>query len=247
MELHGDRELQRLIAQALTLQNTYLKDKELLRFMSALTPFSELPPPFNKPFQPEPGFRYEWLLNDAKPSEAMQVLAQPVADLEMYAVRMNGTVTLLEERIKQLRAAGQLAEMQLMILGELERGLRVTALRASHRALTLRALQAKRGEHTGNIDHSRVSEPLLAKAYQVRQHAQTLTQAQERIYRYPVEQIARRHSSMTAYPFGYLYPASNLFFWEREEEQVRHERFDALFMNLWDMQRTLGLGSLFIR
>jgi hypothetical protein len=25
---------------------------------------------------------------------------------------------------------------------------------------------------------------------------------------------------------------------------VRHERFDALFMNLWDMRRTLGLGSL---
>ena len=44
--------------------------------------------------------------------------------------------------------------------------------------------------------------------------------------------------------FGYLYPASILFFWEREEEQVRSERFDALFMNLWDVRRTLGLESL---
>jgi hypothetical protein len=52
---------------------------------------------------------------------------------------------------------------------------------------------------------------------------------------------------MTAYPFGYLYPASNLFFWEREEEQIQHERFDALFMNLWDMRRTLGLESLFFK
>ncbi|MBW4053832.1 MAG: hypothetical protein HIU83_00220 [Proteobacteria bacterium] len=34
---------------------------------------------------------------------------------------------------------------------------------------------------------------------------------------------------------------------EREEEQVEHERFDALFMNLWDVRRTLGLGSLFFR
>ena len=45
----------------------------------------------------------------------------------------------------------------------------------------------------------------------------------------------------------YLYPAGRLFFWEREEEQVEHERFDALFMNLWDVRRTLGLGSLFFR
>jgi len=62
-----------------------------------------------------------------------------------------------------------------------------------------------------------------------------------------VDQVARRRTSMTAYPFGYLYPASNLFFWVREEEQVRHERFDALFMNLWDIRRTLGLESLFFR
>jgi hypothetical protein len=79
----------------------------------------------------------------------------------------------------------------------------------------------------------------------VRTQAKVLVQGQEGGYRYPVEQIGRRRPGMTAYSFGYLYPASRLFFWEREEEQVRHERFDALFMNLWDMRRTLGLGSLF--
>jgi hypothetical protein len=62
-----------------------------------------------------------------------------------------------------------------------------------------------------------------------------------------MEQLAQRRKSLTAYPFGYLYPVSNLFFWEREEEQVRQDRFDALFMNLWDMRRTIGLGSLFFR
>jgi hypothetical protein len=130
------------------------------------------------------------------------------------------------------------------LLLELERGLRVTSLRASHRALTLRAILAKRREHAGNIKHVSVSWPLLAKAYLVRQQALELVQAQEDNYRYPVERIARRRTSMTAYPFGYLYPVSNLYFWNREEEQVRQERFDALFMNLWDMRRTLGLGSL---
>ena len=246
-ELSSDRELQRLMGEALQLQNSYLKEKELLRFMAALTPFSELPSPFNKPFQPEPKFRYGWLLNDATPAEAAEALAQPIADLEKYALRMGEVVDLLESRIERLHAASHIGVSETKLLSEFERGLRVTALRASHRALTLRALLAKRGEHAGHIDHVRASGPLLAKARLVRQQAQILVQRQEAVYRYPLEQIARRRIGMTAYPFGYLYTASRLFFWEREEEQVAHERFDALFMNLWDVRRTLGVGSLFFR
>jgi hypothetical protein len=75
--------------------------------------------------------------------------------------------------------------------------------------------------------------------------ALALVARQEPGYRYPLDRIARRTASLTAYSFGYLYPASRLFFWEREEEQVRHERFDVFFMNLWDFRRTLGLGSVF--
>jgi hypothetical protein len=246
-DIYADKELRWLMGQALAMQNDYLKEKELLRFMSALTPFSELPHPFDKPFQPDPGFRYGWLLNEATQDEASQALTRPVADLETYAWRMGTVVKLLEKKIGYMQETGQIGEMRLRLLAELERGLRVTVMRASHRALTLRALSAKRREHAGNIDHSRGSGLLLAQALLVRQQAQGLIQLQEGNYRYPVEQIARRRPSMTSYTFGYLYPASNLFFWEREEEQVRHERFDALFMNLWDMRRTLGVGSLFFR
>lgn len=241
-ELNNDRELQRLMGHALSLQNTYLKERELLRFMAALTPFSELPPPFNKPFQPEPKFRYGWLLNEATPTEAQQALAQPLADLEKYASHMGEIVTLLGERIEQLCAAGQIGETQHKLLSEFERSLRVTALRAEHRGLTLRALLAKRSN-----DHSHSAAALLTRARLVRQQAQAIVMQQESIYRYPVDLLARRRVSMTAYPFGYLYPAGRLFFWEREEEQVAHERFDVFFMNLWDVRRTLGLGSLFFR
>jgi hypothetical protein len=246
-ELNKDRELQRLMGEALMLQDRYLKDKELLRFMAALTPFSELPPPFNKPFQPEPQFRYGWLLKGATAAEAAKALTQPLADLETYALRMGEVVDLLERRIGQMRDAGHIGEAQLRLLSELERGLRVTALRASHRALTLRALWAKREEHAYTRDHSLTTAAFLSRARLVRQQAQILVQRQEANYRYPLDQVARRRVSMTAYPFGYLYPASRLFFWEREEEQVAHKRFDALFMNLWDVRRTLGLGSLFLR
>ncbi|MDD2850881.1 MAG: hypothetical protein PHY09_03155 [Desulfuromonadaceae bacterium] len=245
-ELIGDRELQQLMGKALALQNSYLKDRELLRFMSALTPFSELPHPFDKPFQPEPKFRYKWLLNDATPTEAAEAVKQPLADLEMYSERMGELMDHMDKMIERLRSTGHFPETEISILEELERGLRVTALRAGHRALTLRAILATRDEQTGKSDHSRSSE-LLSRAGLVRQQAQVIVHRQEELYRFPVEQIARRRTSLTAYPFGYLYSASNLCFWEREEEQVRHERFDALFMNLWDMRRTLGLGSLFLK
>ena len=215
--------------------------------MSALTPFSELPHPFDKPFQPEPDFRYDWLLNEAKSSEALRALDQPVTDLEKYAAQMNIITDQLEKNIERRHGAGKTGETEVALLEELLRGLQVTALRANHRALTLRALLARRGEHTGRIDNSRFSEPLLVRALLVRQQAKLLVQQQEAMYRYPVERMARRRYSLTAYPFGYLYPASNLYFWEREEEQVRQERFDALFMNLWDVRRTLGLESLLFR
>ena len=244
-ELAGDRELLRLMEQALALQNSYLKDRELLRFMAALTPFSELPHPFDQPFQPDPGFRYGWLLNDATPAEATQALAGPLADLEGYARRMTAVVERLERRIVLLRTDGRLGGRQFRLLTELERGLRVTALRASHRSLTLRALLAKKAARSGTKDQTQTCEMRLAQARLIRRQAQALVRLQEGIYRYPVNLIARRHSSMTAYPFGYLYPVSHLYFWEREEEQVRQGRFDALFMNLWDIWRTLGLASLF--
>jgi hypothetical protein len=57
--------------------------------------------------------------------------------------------------------------------------------------------------------------------------------------------LARRHPSLTAYSFGYLYPAGTLFFWHREEEEVRLRRFDPQAMNLWNFRRILGLESLF--
>ena len=78
----------------------------------------------------------------------------------------------------------------------------------------------------------------------MRSRAERLVRRQEAIYRYPLELIARKGQGFTAYRFGYLYPVSELFFWRREEEQVRHGRFDPFFMNIWDFWNTVGLASL---
>jgi hypothetical protein len=239
--------LSRLWQEALDLQNRYLKGRELMRYMAALTPFSELPEPFGRPFQPEPEFRLAWLLNDSGQKEADAVLHGPVADLEEYAGRMDALVGRIAARMELLRRKGKPAIARTALGDELLRGMRVTALRARHRALTLRALLAKRGKDWSLRNDKAEAERLLESARNVRREALQLVRRQELAYRYPVERIARRRAGMTAYPFGYLYPAANLFFWEREEEQVRRERFDPFFMNLWDARRTLGLESLLFR
>jgi len=237
-----DQRLHGLWGEALRLQNHYLKERDLMRYLAALTPFSELPHPFDRPFQPEPGFRYSWLLNDAPDGEVQAVLTGPVADMEAYGRAMTALAARIDSRLAQLEAAqGRRLSDPLRVARELNRGLQVTALRARHRALTLRALVAKRrgvGKSPGR------AEGFLASAAAARMEALVLVARQESGYRYPLDRIARRTASPTAYPFGYLYPASRLFFWEREEEQVRRERFDAFFMNLWDFRRTLGLESL---
>lgn len=244
-ELFPDPLLSALWRQALDLQNRYLKERELQRYVSALTPFSELPHPLDRPFQPDPEFHYAWLLKKAAPAEAANILAGPVADLEAFAGALESVAMRLDARIDALVKQGRMTAEQAALAAELTDGLQVTALRARHRALTLRALLAKRDE-PGLFTEHQASTHLLEKAAGVRKEALRFVRRQEGRYRYPVEFLAGRRPSLTAYPFGYLYPVSTLFFWEREEEQVRRERFDPLFMNLWDVRRTLGLESLFL-
>ncbi len=238
-DLFPDQRIYGLWHEALGLQIHYLKDDKLMPFLAALDPSAELPWPFNKPFQPRPPFSYRWLLKTASDAEAEEVLQGPVKLLEEYARKMNIVVAGLKQVAKGNPgiSEGESREKYLL-LEELSRGLEMTALRARHRALTIRALIAKR---KGNCEPT---EKLLAEAASVRERALYLVRKQETIYRYPVELIARRKSNFTAYHFGYLYPVSNLFFWYREEQQVRNDRFDGLYMNIWDFGRILNIKSL---
>jgi hypothetical protein len=242
-DLFPDRRMDRLWEEALSLQNHYLKEQELLRLMAALTPFSESSWPFHKPFQPEPDFTLSYLLHEAPKATVERLLHGPVAALHAYADKMERIVGEMEAETSRIAAAEKRETAELRLLSdELSRSLEVTALRARHRSLTLRALMAKRVERPAGIDNA---EKLLVAAAAIRGRAMGLVRHQEALYRYPVTLIARKRQSLTAYPFGYLYPVSELIFWQREEEQVRQERFDPFFMNIWDYRRTFGLSSLF--
>ena len=240
--LFPDHRIYRLWKEALALQNYYLKDMRLMPFFSALDPSAELPWPFNEPFQPRPPFSFRWLQKTATDAEAEKVLEGPVALLEEYDRRVNIIVTgLKNESFRNYGPARTGLPEQGIVLEELTRGLEVTALRARHRALTIRALIETKKEKAGK---GGLSEQFLAQAAKVREQALSLVREQEAIYRYPIELVARKRNNFTSYQFGYLYPASNLFFWFREEEQVRNERFDGLFMNIWNFRKLLSLESL---
>jgi hypothetical protein len=242
-DLFPYRRMDRLWGKALSLQNHYLKEQELLRMMAALAPFSEFPGPVRRPFQPEPDFTSSYLLHEAPASVVARLLQGPVTALEAYADKMEQIVREMEVATSSLTTAGKGETAELRLLSnELSRSLAVTALRARHRSLTLKALMAKRTQRPPGIGNA---EELLSAAAAIRGQAMVLVRRQEALYRYPVTLIARQRRSLTAYPFGYLYPVSDLIFWQREEEQVRRERFDPFFMNIWDFPRTIGLLSLF--
>lgn len=241
-DLFPQRRMDRLFGEALSLQNHYLKEQELLRLMAAPTPFSELPWPVHRPFQPEPVFTPSYILHEAPASVVTSLLQGPVTELERYADKMEKIVAEMEAASSSMATAGKGETAELRLLSdELSRSLAVTALRARHRSLTLKALMAKRAEQPAGIGNA---EELLSAAAAIRGQAMVLVRRQEKLYRYPVTLLARKRQSLTSYPFGYLYPVSDLIFWQREEEQVRRERFDPFFMNIWDFQSTIGLRSL---
>lgn len=231
--------------EALSEENRYLKEKELIRYMAATTPFTELPRPLRKSFQPAPEFSSAKLFPGSTKSE-QELPRKVIADLTDYAGHMDSIVEQMSGEMAKQFTGNTADQRELFSLAsELKICLAMSALRARQRALTIRALLEAKANVGRRDTYEEKRDSLLKVAAAVRMKGVQLVRKQESHYRYPVSRIARPRESMTAYRFGYLYPVSTLFFWKREEEQIRQGRFDPFFMSLWDFRRVLGLGSLF--
>ncbi|MGO9612570.1 MAG: hypothetical protein ACLPX5_06010 [Dissulfurispiraceae bacterium] len=230
--LPGKR-LRGLWQQALDLQRAYLKEKGLLPYLSALDPSSELFFPFNRPFQPRPRYPFR-LLRSATEAE-LQKAREDVSLLDEYASNIESLSKLIEAVAEKKLGNDPSFEK---LHRELLSALRITALRAQHRALTMKALMSRQMKGKDEVEH------YLARARDIRLTALSLVREAEKTYRYPIDRLAGKGKNHTAYEFGYLYPVHDLFFWEREEEQVRAWRFDAFFMNIWDFGKILRLENL---
>jgi hypothetical protein len=47
--------------------------------------------------------------------------------------------------------------------------------------------------------------------------------------------LFKKWTNPTAYQFGYAYPAANLYFWEREENQIREDSYFPFKNNIYDI------------
>jgi hypothetical protein len=119
--------------------------------------------------------------------------------------------------------------------------LRVTGYRSLHRFFTLQYLLDRRRASLNKQPFNNMQ--FLQSAAEVRQQAQKIVTQREKHYRYPVELLGRKRYSHTAYQYGYLYPVSNLHFWQREEQQALRNKWNFLFMNIWDVLKIVGLKN----
>lgn len=74
----------------------------------------------------------------------------------------------------------------------------------------------------------------LAHAKEVRELAKTKIATLRSKDPYGATPIFDQWKNPTAYQFGYVYPASSLYFWEREERQIREDSYFPLWGNMYD-------------
>ena len=77
---------------------------------------------------------------------------------------------------------------------------------------------------------------LLNKAKMIRLKAKkSIQQMQFFSTNYPELKLFQKWTNPTAYQFGYAYPAADLYFWEREENQIREDSYFPFKNNIYDI------------
>jgi len=226
-EIGLDDEVEAILTDHLELQKQSMIAENLLQFLCAQTITDELSL-FRKQFHPRPDYTFKWLRNKASDSVIQIIERVNLPQFERFISRGHA----LNERLAAIRPANPI---QQQLLREYLLGLQVTTERARHRLLTVRAMVAHaKGEE-------RIMESLLDEAATIRLATIPLVREQESLYRYDMQHLFQRRHSFTSYQYGYLMPVHDLHFWNREEQQVRRNRFSPFFMSIWDIGKIIGL------
>ena len=221
----------KVLNQILDLQQEFIKDKELIRYLSPLSFADELPAFMNLEFQPKPFYTNKYLSEKAMPYQLDTLKKNVIEPLLLFAQQSNALIA----EIKSDKYEN--AEM-----AELVNGLEITALRAKHKAQILSYYVEKR-EAAINKTVFADSSSRLVNASKIREDALKIVKNQEKLYRYPNKVLSEKYKSKTAYNFGYLYTVSNLHYWKREEEQALKKKYGPFFMNIMDVWRIIGLKN----
>jgi hypothetical protein len=229
--LQPDNNTFKVMNQLLELQQEFIKEKELIRYLSPLSFADELPAFLNLEFQPRPLYTNKYLSQKAMPYQLDTLKKNVIEPLLQYAERSEAL--LLEIKADNYKNA----EME-----EFINGLEITALRAKHKAQVLNFYVEKREASINKTTFSDANTR-LANAAKIREQALKIVKNQEKLYRYPNKILSEKYKSKSAYNFGYLYTVSNLHYWKREEEQALKKKYGPFFMNIMDVWRIIGLKN----
>lgn len=220
LPLIQNAELKTFVAQELIQQESWIKEKELIKVMVAQTVTDELPGTLNIEFHPRPEFSYPYIRNKANKNELIFIESKYIQPLKQFGERTLFTAKPLNQ-----------------VESEIIDGLNISILRAKHKHYTLKYLVEKRRKKATKEE----LKSLLQEAENIRSAALKIVKNREVNYRYPLQDIAHKNKNSTCYNFGYLYTVHQLHFWEREEKQALKNKYNFLFKNIWSVGKTIGL------
>ncbi len=223
-KITNNNELTEQFSLLADLQNTFIKDSNLIQYMDAQAATDELPTwIFNKEFHPRPKYSYKYIRNKATPGELNEV-KQDINTMTNFVNQSNNILEKIDTNNLNLPSK------------ELFYGYCITVLRAQHKIHTLNYLI-----HKNQKSDKETLKAILNKAKKVREEAQLIVRKQEENYRYPYDIIAVKRKNKTAYRYGYLYTVSDLYFWEREELQAKKNKYNAWYKKINSFLRISGV------
>lgn len=209
------------------LQTDFIKNRQLIKVLTAQTITDEIGGKLNLEFHPRPEYSYKYIMNKATKEELSFLENKYIDVLYRFTVAY-----------ANLKANYKLVSENKLV-NELLLSLDITAFRALHRNFTLSYLMQYRENKLNKVKNT--SNDLLEKADSVRLQALSFVEKQEKNYRYPTTSLAAEKKSKTVYNFGYLYPVSNLHFWQREELQAKNNKWKFWYQNIWDVLKIIGV------
>jgi hypothetical protein len=230
-----DDEISNQMNQLFDLQEKYIKDKELIRYLSPLTFSDELPRNIiNIQLQPRPIYTNRYIEKRALPYQLDTLCKNAINGLNEFSTASDNILILMDSSISTMEN-----ENAKNISRELYNGLLMTSYRAKHKSQTLSYLVEKREAGIKKIKISDFGR--IDQASKIRDEALLTVKNQEKFYRYPSNTLSEKYKSHTAYNFGYLYTVGNLHYWKREEEQIRKSNYSPFFMNIMNVWKILGI------
>ena len=216
------------VKKANALQTDFIKNKQLIKVLTAQTITDEIGGKLNLEFHPRPEYSYKYIMNKATKDELDFLQQKYVNALDSFIYQY-----------QVLKSNYKIESEDNKLIKEILLSLYVTSLRAAHRKNTLSYLIAYR---LNKINKAELPiQQYLNNAKTIREEALAIVKQQEQNYRYPIASIAAEKKSKTVYNFGYLYPVSNLHFWEREELQAKNNKWKFWYQNIWDVLKIIGV------